>query len=197
VLLEWTPEEIKAFEDIKEAMGSCPKLFFLNDDSENYMLTDASDYGIGGYSYQIIDNKECPIRFMSHSLSDVQCRWSTVEKECYAIFRAFMDMEYLLRDRKFHLLTDHRNLTFLSNPSGAKGTSEKVVRWRIAIQEYDFDITHIAGHKNIVADNFSRLVAKPDCLSSSATGDEDNIDVDKVIFVDALQELVDSIPQDK
>jgi transposase InsO family protein len=72
-----------------------------------------------------------------------------------------MEMEYLIRDRKFHLLTDHRNLTFLNNPQGAKGTSEKVVRWRLAIQEFDFDIAHIAGDKNIAADAFSRLVPKP------------------------------------
>jgi hypothetical protein len=29
------------------------------------------------------------------------------------------------------------------------------------IQEYDFDIEHVAGEENIVADAFSRLMAMP------------------------------------
>jgi hypothetical protein len=132
-VLTWSEEEVAAFHAIKDKMESCPVLYFLNDEDEIYLLIDASDYGIGAYLFQMMDGKERPIRFMSHTLSDVQLRWSTVEKECYAIFKAFMEMEYLIRDRKFHLLTDHRNLTFLNNPQGAKGTSEKVVRWRLAI----------------------------------------------------------------
>lgn len=162
VPIKWLPEEEAAFHAIKKAVEKCPKLFFPNDHDEIYLLTDASDYGIGGYLYQLmIEGKEHPIRFMCHALSDVECRWSTIEKECYVIFRAFQDMAYLIRDRNFHLLlTDHRNLTFLANPSGNKSTSEKVVRWRLAIQEYDFDCGHIAGDKNVVADNISCLVPR-------------------------------------
>ena len=53
---------------------------------------------------------------------------------------------------KFTLFTDHRNLTFLD-----KDPSPKVQRWRIAVQEYDFDIAFIEGEKNVIADGFSRL----------------------------------------
>ena len=33
-----------------------------------------------------------------------------------------------------------------------------VVRWKVALMQYDFDVTHISGVKNIVADLLSRLV---------------------------------------
>ena len=33
-----------------------------------------------------------------------------------------------------------------------------VVRWKLALMEYDFDIEHKAGVKNVVADLLSRLV---------------------------------------
>ena len=33
-----------------------------------------------------------------------------------------------------------------------------VVRWKLALMQYDFDIEHIAGVKNVVADLLSRLV---------------------------------------
>ncbi len=168
--LDWLPEEKEAFYALKSAIEECTTLFFIDDTAEIFLATDACDHGIGAYLFQVIDGKERPIRFMSHSLSDVECRWSTIEKECYAIFRAFTDMAYLLRDRSFHLLTDHRNLTFLAKPSGSKATSEKVTRWRLAIQDYDFDIAHISGARNIVADNFSRLVGKTVCTDAHDSG---------------------------
>jgi hypothetical protein len=38
---------------------------------------------------------------------------------------------------------------------------QKVQRWKLAIQEFDFDIEHIPGPKNIVADGFSRFCNFP------------------------------------
>ena len=121
-----------------------------------YLHTDASDYGAGAYLFQIDPDtgKELPIQFLSKTFSDVQKRWSTIEKECYSIFYALRELEHLIRDRKFTLRTDHRNLLFLN----AQATS-KVTRWKLAIQEYDFDIEHIPGRDNIVADQMSRLCA--------------------------------------
>ncbi len=63
--------------------------------------------------------------------------------------------EYHLRDTKFTIFTDHKNLTFL-----ASDPSAKVIRWMMAVQDYDFDIAYIPGEDNIVADAFSRLCAK-------------------------------------
>jgi hypothetical protein len=95
--------------------------------------TDASDYGMGAYIYQIIDSEERPIAFESKSLSKVQYRWSTVETEAYAIYYTLMQHKHLLHDAKFTLHTDYLNLTYLN-----LGSSAKVKRWQLAIQEYDF-----------------------------------------------------------
>ncbi len=158
--VQWSEHEKEAFQAIKRAIEACATLFFLNDEDPVDLATDASDYGIGAEVSQWVNGKKRPIRFMSHSLSEGECRWSTIEKECYAIFRAFMEFAFLLRDRKFRLLTDHRNLTFLANPTGSKATSEKVTRWRLAIQEYMFDVLHVPGPQNIAPDSFSRLVPR-------------------------------------
>jgi len=47
--------------------------------------------------------------------------------------------------------------------------TEMVIRWKIAVQEYDFDIEHIPGVDNEIADGLSRLVpdgidADPDTI---------------------------------
>ncbi len=62
-------------------------------------------------------------------------------------------------------------MTFLANPSGSKGTSEKVLRWRLYIQTFDFDIEHIAGEENVVADLLSRLVMKSEVSMVAAVED--------------------------
>ena len=49
-------------------------------------------------------------------------------------------------------MTDHANLIYLKDSS-----DPKVLRWMVSIQEYDFDVQHIKGVDNKVADAFSRL----------------------------------------
>ena len=39
---------------------------------------------------------------------------------------------------------------------------DKVKRWKLAIQCFDFDVEHIGREKNIEADGFSRLISVPE-----------------------------------
>jgi hypothetical protein len=126
-------------------------LFFPEKGMPIFLHTDASDYGIGAFLFQEDKEIRRPIAFMSAKLNDTQKRWSTLEKECYAIVQALHKFDYLLMDVKFTIRTDHRNLTFLN-----QGLSTKVLRWKLIIQEYDFVLEHIAGEANIHADAFSR-----------------------------------------
>jgi len=137
-------------------VGECPALTFMREDLPVYLHTDASDYGIGAYLFQKspTDNVELPVAFISKSLTKERLRWSVPEKEAFAIFYAFQKLEYLIRDVYFILRTDHKNLTYI-NEEG----SPKVRRWKLAIQEYNFDIEYIKGEDNVVADALSRLCA--------------------------------------
>lgn len=110
----WTVESETAFEKIKAAISDCPQLFFLDDDlaAPTFLHTDASDGGIGAHLLQRLNGMIRSIAFVSKALSDTQRRWSTSEKECYAIYYARRKLNYLLRDRQFLLRTDHRNLDF-------------------------------------------------------------------------------------
>ena len=153
----WTEETRKAFADTQKAVNECPKIFFQDPNAPVYLHTDASNYGIGGYLFQIIDGKETPIMFLSKGLNKTERKWSVYEKEGYAIFYSFMKMEHLLRDSKFLLRTDHQNLTFINTD-----LRDKVKRWKLAIQHFDFDVEHIKGELNIEADGFSRLIENTD-----------------------------------
>ena len=151
--LVWTEAGRQSFALLKKAINDCPTMFFIQDDSPIYLHTDACDYGLGGYLFQVVNGKEVPVAFVSKMLSDQEIRWNTTEKEAYAIVYCLKKLEYLLRDRTFTLRTDHKNLTYID-----KETSAKVKRWKLMVQEYDFHIEHIVGKANIAADGFSRLL---------------------------------------
>ena len=53
--LEWTDEAKQAFFKIKDLISLQTQLFFSNDDDLIYLLTDASDYWLGGFLYQLVD----------------------------------------------------------------------------------------------------------------------------------------------
>jgi hypothetical protein len=64
----WTPETIQAFKTLQRDVSNCHVLFFVDENGPIFLCTDASDYGIGGYLYQIINGKEKPIAIFSKSL---------------------------------------------------------------------------------------------------------------------------------
>ncbi len=82
--------------------------------------SDASDYGIGGYIFQLDGTRELPIRFISNDLHKSQLNLSTIEKEAFSIFYTVTKFDFLLRDVKFVVETDHKNLTFLKTAQSAK-----------------------------------------------------------------------------
>ncbi len=75
---------------------------------------------IGGYIFQINQQRVLPIRFISEALHKAQLNWATIEKEAYAIVYTITKFEFLLRDVKFVGETDHKNLTFLKTAQSAK-----------------------------------------------------------------------------
>ncbi len=112
----------------------------------------------GGYIFQLDQQQELSIRFISKALHKAQLNWSTFEREAYAIFYTITKFDFLLRDVQFVVKTDHKNLTFLKTAQSAK-----VRRWQLAaLQEFDFKYIHIKGEDNVVADAFYSSVTTSD-----------------------------------
>jgi RNase H-like domain found in reverse transcriptase len=133
-------------------LGDSPMLYFIDNNAPIYLMTYASDYGIGGYLYQVINDTKQLIAFDSNSLTQTQLTWSTIQKEAYAIFFCCAHLDNLLRDRKFTILTDHKNLTFIKQAS-----NPMIVPWHLALRELDFQILFVPGVDNSIADAMSRL----------------------------------------
>jgi hypothetical protein len=152
-VVKWTEVAKAAFADLRKAILDCPMLFFIDEKLPIYLNTDASDFAIGGYLYQVgVEAKELPVRFLSKSLVGCQYRWSTFEKEGYAMYFSIMTFKYLLDGRRFIVRTDHLNILKLNVDASAK-----VMRWKISLCPFDFTIEHVLGPRNVVADYMSRV----------------------------------------
>ena len=114
VKVKWNPEANTAFENLRDMIDNCPTLFFLDPNASIYLHTDASEFGLGAYLFQIVIENgveiEKPVEFISKAFSPVQLRWSIPEKEAYAIFYSVRKLDYLLRDVHFVLRTYHKTL---------------------------------------------------------------------------------------
>ncbi|GFV76739.1 retrovirus-related Pol polyprotein from transposon 17.6 [Trichonephila clavipes] len=71
------------------------------------------------------------------------------------LFTKTIDEHFELLGRKFKVFTDHKPLAgFLSN----KNPSSKILRWKLALEEFNYDIHYIRGSLNSVADHLSRYI---------------------------------------
>ncbi|CAM5108910.1 unnamed protein product [Natator depressus] len=118
------------------------------------VTTDASERGVGAVLMQEGPDQEFhPVVFLSKKLSERESNWSVSEKECYAIVYALEKVRPYIWGWRFHLQTDHAALQWLHT---ATGNNKKLLRWSLALQDFDFDIQHISGASNEVADALSR-----------------------------------------
>jgi hypothetical protein len=143
-----TPVLRKAFEDIKKVVEEAKDLHFPDFKRQMYLKTDASKIGMGGYLYQVDDDKkELPIAYFSNKFNKTQLKWSIYEKEAFGVFTGIMKFAIYLKGRPFYLLTDHSNLQYIKHNS-----APKVVRWFLRLQEFEFKLKHIPRTENQVAD---------------------------------------------
>ena len=82
-----------------------------------------------------------------------------MEKETLGLVLALDHFEVYLGSIPFkiNLYTDHNPLTSLKTMKN-KNQRLHVVRWSLALQEYDLEIQHISGSENVVADALSRCI---------------------------------------
>ncbi|KAL7633690.1 UNVERIFIED_CONTAM: hypothetical protein RMT77_015644 [Armadillidium vulgare] len=124
--------------------------------------TDASDFAIAA----TLNQGGKPVAFFSRTLNNSERKHSSVEKEAYAIVEALRKWKHYLMGHHFTLVTDQKSVSFMFDAKlSGKIKNEKVMRWRIELSPYDFDIIYRPGKDNIPADTLSRSL----CASVDGT----------------------------
>ena len=150
----WGEPQEKAFSTLKEYLLAEPVLKLPDLERPFVLRTDASGSGIGAVILQKFDGMLHPVGYASRKLSPAESRYATIERECLAIVWGVQRFRLYLAGRKFLLQTDHKPLVFMRE---AAYRNDRVFRWAMALQGYQFQLQEIPGKDNVGADFFSRI----------------------------------------
>ncbi|KAL7305098.1 hypothetical protein TKK_0002506 [Trichogramma kaykai] len=152
--LKWTKEAQIAFEDVKKKFTGPLKLSRPSAGKRFILQTDASSLGMGAVLFQEKESQERSIiAYASAKFSEVERRYHCNEQECLAIIWAIKRFRHYLEDAPFTLRTDSKTLTWLHR---FKETRDKLLRWSLLLQEFQFKIEHCPGKLNELPDLLSR-----------------------------------------
>jgi len=138
----WDPKHQKAFEDMKILARRDCLLRWPKHNAPFKIDTDSSDYQLGG----VIKQFGYPVAYYSRKLSPAQKNYTTVEKECPGIVETLKEYRTLLLGNEIVINCDHKNLTH----NLTKFNTQRVLRWRILIDEFGATFKHKAGEENVI-----------------------------------------------
>lgn len=152
-VVTWTAAKEEAFQSMKEALTSRPVLASPDSNREFVVQCDASNNGLGIVLSQVDQNcDEHPVLYLSRKPTPREEAYSTSEKERLCIVWGIQKLACYIQGTKFTVETDHCPLSWLKQMSGK---NERLLRWSLILQEYNFEVNHRKGAENKNADCLS------------------------------------------
>ena len=165
VEFSWGPEQDMAFNSVKERLMSYPILVHFNPALPIELHCDASGIGVGATLLHRVDNVEHVVSYASRLLTDCESRYSTTDKEALAVVWALEKFKHFLMGVEFTIYTDHKALCWLATKDRLP---DRLQRWALQIQCFNFNIVYKTGKANGDADSLSRNpVGPPEELADS------------------------------
>jgi hypothetical protein len=159
---EWTDECQRAFDALKTALTTTPVLKLPDPDQPMIVHTDASDFAVGAVLSQGEGDNNRVVSYASRKLNGAETRYPAHDKEALAVHYALIAFRHhLLGSPRFKLYTDSIATKYLLTK---KDLTRREVKWVQTMSDYDFEIYHISGSKNVPADALSR---RPDLAVKS------------------------------
>lgn len=153
---DWTTECQVAFDKLKTALLECVMLAHPDFNEPFILSVDASLDGLGAVLSQVPKGElqARPIAFASKTLSTSQRRYPAHRLEFMALKWSVCEkFSHWLKGHKFTIWTDNNPLTYiLTKPK----LDAYELRWVSKLAAYTFDLKHLPGKANVVADTLSR-----------------------------------------
>lgn len=162
----WGESQQIAFDTIRQKLVEAPILQYPNLDKKFYLTCDASSTGIACVLQQESDHDHktlLPIAFASNVLTATQQKWSTFQRELYAMKFYCSKFKHFLLGKKFTIRTD--NMAVVHWSTFKEFDNPKLWRWFVSLSQFDFDVVHIPSSKN-ESDGPSRIGRSNDPLTN-------------------------------
>jgi hypothetical protein len=157
----WTdyPELETVYKSLYESLiVNTPFLYFPVDGVPLELKTDASETVLSGALFQTINSEKRYLGFYSRVLCNSEMHYSIPRKEFLSIIiNTAHFREYLMR-RFFTLHTDAESLTYIFNSMDKPNAKDSTLAgWLSMLADFSFQVFHIEGERNVLADLCSRV----------------------------------------
>ena len=197
-----TDTEVDAINQLKRAFTVAPLCAYPDFySSEPFVLTvDFSRLALAGVLTQKQGGQERFIGAFSKTCDAAESNYAAHKGEAAAVIYSLQKFEHVLRAKRFVIRTDSRALTFLDSIREVRGIW---ARWQVYLSSLDYDIVHLPGKTNVVADALSRVGpvsqgGEDDPYMDNGKYDDDPMaDVDDIYTVQANEDNIYTVPLDK
>ena len=138
-----------AFTELKRLLTSAPILQVPDMRKDFTVYIDASAQGLGALLMQ----EGGVIAYASRKLKKHEDLYAMHDLELAAVMLALKLWRHYLIGRRFELRIDHQSL---KNLFTQRDLNARQGRWSELMSEYDFEISHMKGKENVVADALSK-----------------------------------------
>jgi hypothetical protein len=147
---KWTEEQQQAFDLLKSLFARAPCLIPFDQRAPLSLAIDASATGLGAVLLQ----HGRPVMYVERSLTDVEKRYSTNEKELLAVVFALQRCHFYTYGREVTIFTDHRSLLGLVGADLDQMTPQ-LRRFTERLFPYALKWEYIRGKTNFIPDYLS------------------------------------------
>jgi len=139
------PEDaaVAAFEDIRNALLCPPVLSWPKANRLLVVHVDACADQFGCTLLQKEPRKlRHPVGYCSRGLTAAEKTYSTTERECLGVVWAVLKLRHFLGGQRFLIRTDHQAISWIYSTTDSSG---RLMRWRLRLSEYTFDMVYKPG----------------------------------------------------
>ncbi|KAG0438712.1 Transposon Tf2-9 polyprotein [Dictyocoela muelleri] len=144
----WNENDKKILKAIYNDIERQPCLKYPDLNLDFTLHCDSSEESIGS----VLCQNNNIIGYYSMKFNETEKRYTITEKEFYCIYLSLRHFREIVLGAKIQIFTDNKNL--ISNKD--MSISNRILKWKSMINEFDYLITHIKGEENNAADHISR-----------------------------------------
>lgn len=156
----WGEAQEAAFDELKRQLARRTQLSHPLKEGRLRLFTDASCEALGAVLTQLQGGRWVPLGFHSRRCSEAESHYSPSCLEAAAVLEGLRRWRSILHgpargpdEPRVEIVTDH---SALQQVTMNMEKSPQLARWKAALQEFSYSITHRAGIKMAFVDYFSR-----------------------------------------
>ena len=148
---EWSDEQEKAMTELKHLVTTAPVLSYYDPAKELIIQCDASSTGLEAVLLQ--DNH--PLAYASRALSDTECGYAQIAKECLAMVFSLQRFHQYTFGRRTIVHTDHKPLETIVKKPLCKAP-KRLQGMLLRLLQYDIEFVYKKCKEMYLADMLSR-----------------------------------------